>query len=481
MATRKRRILWVAGAVVLAIVVLVIIVLHFGVRGLKPRVEASASKALGMDVRIRGGLSVSIFPVFGASATDITATKDGAEVAGLAALRIGLKLLPLIRGRIDITQVELVKPVVSIVRLKNGKLNIETQGGGSSGGGALSVKKLSVSQGTVRYADLLSGQKVEMEGIDVTAHDVVAGGPAGADPMKTLSFSGELRCRTVKAGDLMLTDLAVEVAGGKGVFDVSRARVKAFGGTGNGTLHADLSGAAPRFKVAYALKALKIQDLLQGSANAKRMEGLADASADLAAGGKTEAELTRSLGGQVSLTGEDILLNGIDIDGLLGSLERTQNFNLADVGGFLLAGPLGTALSRGANVAGALAGTQGGKGVITKLVSVWKVERGTADAADVALATKKYRIAVKGGLDLVAERFENIVVAVLDGRGCATFSQKVHGTFAHPEMDKVSTLESLAGPLANLLGAGKKLVEPKSCVPFYSGSVAPPAGGGRTN
>lgn len=481
MATRKKKILWIAGGVVLAVIVLVILVLHFGVRGLKPQVEASASKALGMDVRIRGGLSVSLFPVFGASLSDITATKDGAEVAGLAGLKVGLKLIPLIRGRVEITGLELVKPVISIVRQKNGKLNIETQGSGSSGGSALSVKKLSISQGIVRYDDLQSGQKVELEGIDITARDVVAGGPAGADPLKTLSFAGDLRCRSVKAGNLTLTDLAVDVAGSKGVFDVSRARVKAFGGTGDGTLHADLSGAAPHVKLTYALRALKIQDLLQGSANAKRMEGLADFSANLAASGKMEAELTRTLGGQVSLTGENIQLNGIDIDGLIGSLERTQSFNLADVGGFLLAGPLGTALSRGANFGGALAGTQGGESVITKLVSVWKVERGTAEAADVALATKKYRIAVKGGLNFVSDRFENIVVAVLDDRGCAIFSQKINGTFARPEVDKVSALKSLASPLTNLLGVGKKLVEPKACVPFYSGSVAPPAGGKQAN
>ena len=481
MATRRKKVLLIVGGVVLALVVLVILVLHFGVKGLKPQVEASASKALGMQVRIRGSLGVSLFPVFGASVSDISATKDGAEVASLAGLRIGLRLFPLIRGKVDITELELVKPVISVVRLKNGKLNIEPPASGSSsgGGGAMSVKKLSISQGTVRYADLASGQKAELDGIDLTVRDLAVGGPAGADMMKTLSFAGDLSCRTVKANDMVLSDLAVDIAGGKGVFDVSRARLKAFGGTGNGTLHADLSGTVPRYRIAYALKAFRIQDLLQGSANAKRMEGLADASADLAAGGNTSAELTRSLGGQVSLAGDDISVNGIDIDGLLGSLDRTQSFNLADAGGFFLAGPLGTALSRGANVAGALAGTQGGKSVITKLVSLWKVERGTAEAADVALATKKFRIAVKGGLNLVSESFENTVVAVLDDRGCATFSQKVHGTFAHPEVDKMSTLKSLAAPLTSLLGVGKKLVEPsKSCVPFYTGSVAPPTGGG---
>ena len=476
MTTRKKKILIVSGGVILALIVLITLVLHFGIKGLKPQVEASASKALGMDVRIRGGLSVSLFPIFGASLADITATKDGAEVAGLAKLRIGLKLLPLIKGKVDITRLELVKPVISIVREKNGKFNIETQGGKSSGsGGALAINKLSISDGTVSFNDLQSGQKIEADGIDLSASDILAGGSAGADPMKALALTGELRCRAIKAGNLALADLVVDLAGGKGVFDVSKARVRAFGGTGSGTAHADFSGAVPRFKISYALSSFKIQDLVQGSAGAKRMEGEANFSADLTAGGKTEPELMRSLGGQASLTGENIQVNGIDIDELLGSLERTQSFNLADVGGFLLAGPLGTALSRGSTFAGAFAGSQGGKTVIIKLVSIWRVERGTAEASDVALATKKHRLAVKGGLNFVNESFENTVVAVLDDKGCAAFSQKIHGSFAHPQIDKVSTLKSLAAPLTNLLGVGKKLVEPSGpCVPFYSGSVAAP-------
>jgi uncharacterized protein involved in outer membrane biogenesis len=473
MANRKRKLLWVGGGVALAVVVLVILVLLFGVKTLKPRIEAAASKSLGMDVRIRGGVSVSLFPVFGASLADITATKGGADVASMANLRIGLKLLPLIRGRAEITKLELVKPVISILRQKNGKLNIEPPAGESSGS-PLTVNKFAVSQGNIRFADLQSGGKIELDGIDISAADLFAGGAPAGDPLKTLSLTGDVRCRTIKAGNLTVTDLALKVTAGKGVYDVSQARMKVFGGAGSGTLHVDFTGAQPQAKITYALSRFKIEDLLQESPNAKKMEGLADFSADLTAKGKTDVEIKRALSGQVSLDGENILLNGVDIDGLLGSLERTQNFNLVDVGGYALAGPLGAALSRGSNFAGLYKDSQGGKGVITKLVSVWKVGRGVAEAVDVAMATKQHRIAVKGGLNFINDRFENVVVAVLDQRGCAVFSQKIHGPFSRPEIDKISTLKSLAGPLANLLGKGKKLIEPGPCVVFYSGSVAPP-------
>jgi AsmA family/AsmA-like C-terminal region len=488
MGNIKKRILWIAGGVALAIIVLIIIVLSFGVKTLKPQIEASASKAMGMDVRIRGGMNVSLFPVLGASLGDISATQRGAEVIGMAHLRIGLKLVPLIRGRVDITQLQLVSPVLSIVRQRDGKLNIDALFAGSSSG-PVTVKKLSVSQGTIRYADLQSGEKVELDGISLAAADLHAGGAAGANPMKNLSFSGNVRCRAIKAGSLTLTDLAADAAAGKGVFDVSRARVKLFGGTGSGTLQADFSRPEPRFQFALSLREFKIQDVLQESGGAKRMEGPADFSADLAASGKTGSELMRTLGGRASVTAENIQLDGVDIDGMLGSLDQSQ-VNLADIGGFLLASPLGATLSKGYKLAGLLPASPGGRSTITRLVSVWKVERGTAEAADVAMATQKNRIAIKGGLNFVNERFENIVMAVLDDRGCAAFSQKIQGPFAHPQMDKISTLESFAGPLASLFGKGKnrtlaelgQLAAPRPCsVPFYSGSVAPPANSGRPN
>jgi len=65
MAMHKKKVLWIAGGVILALIVLIILVLLFGAKALKPRIEATASNALRMDVRIRGGVRVS--PICGRS------------------------------------------------------------------------------------------------------------------------------------------------------------------------------------------------------------------------------------------------------------------------------------------------------------------------------------------------------------------------------------------------------------------------------
>jgi AsmA protein len=266
----------------------------------------------------------------------------------------------------------------------------------------------------------------------------------------------------------------MRAAGRQGVFDVSEARMNAFGGPGNGTLHADFTGAEPQFRIIFAVRLLKIEQLLQESPNAKNMEGLADLSADLTAKGRTAVEVKRSLSGQVSLNGENIALNSMDIDDMISSLVKSRRFNLVDVGAFFLAGPLGPALTRSYRFADLFKDSHGGKGVIAKLVSVWRIENGVAEAVDVAMASQKRRIAMKGGLNFIDNRFEDAVVAVVDQNGCAVFTQKVHGPFSRPEIGNINILKSLTSPLTNLFKSAVKLFSNKPCDVFYSGSVAPP-------
>lgn len=86
----------------------------------------------------------------------------------------------------------------------------------------------------------------------------------------------------------------------------------------------------------------------------------------------------------------------IDLDSLLSKIQESQNFPLVDVGAFFLAGPLGTALTKGYDFMGVYKETRGGQGIIKKLVSEWRIKYGIAEAEDVALSTKRNRVAMKG-------------------------------------------------------------------------------------
>ena len=122
---------------------------------------------------------------------------------------------------------------------------------------------------------------------------------------------------------------------------------------------------------------------------------------------------------------------------------------------------------------GSLFRGSGGSSRIRALVSDWKVERGIAQAKDVAMATNENRIALMGSLDFADERFNDVTVAVVDGEGCAKVRQKIRGPFRKPEVEKVSVLQSVAGPVLNLFKQTKKLLGGQ-CEVFYAGSGEQP-------
>jgi hypothetical protein len=476
MVVQKKKVLFITtGAITLIVFAIILALLN--IQAFKPQIEAAASDALGMDVRVKGRLGITLFPGFGISLRDISVRNAGADVVTIEKMRIGLKLIPLARHEVLISRVGLIKPVFSLVRDKDGKFNFEKPGRALSGR-PFGVKKISISLGRLVYTDERSGERVEAEDFDVTLRNPSYSATDGAEPFKNISFTGDIRCKTLTLHNVTLTNLVMRTAGGKGIFDINPLSVDIFGGTGKGSIHADVTGASPHYRVIAALNRFRIEELIHASSAGKippkSIEGPVDFSADLTATGKSADEVKRSLDGDLSLNGENLMLYSIDIDALIPKYERSQNFNLVDVGAFFLAGPFGPALTKGYNFGSLYEESQGGKGTIRKLVSIWKVKKGIAEAIDVALASKKHRIAMKGGLNFINDRFVDVTVAVLDKRGCAVYSQKVHGPFSKPQIEKVSIFKSITGSVSNALEDAWKFIQGKKCRAFYSGSVAQP-------
>jgi hypothetical protein len=83
----------------------------------------------------------------------------------------------------------------------------------------------------------------------------------------------------------------------------------------------------------------------------------------------------------------------------------------------MIVGPLGPIVTRSYDLGMLANTTQGGSSEVQQLVSFWQISEGRAVARDVALATKKSRIAMSGEVDIGARRFRNLVVAVVDASG----------------------------------------------------------------
>jgi uncharacterized protein involved in outer membrane biogenesis len=479
MAIHKKKVLFMTMGVITLVVFAGFLALMLNIKGFTPRIEAAASTALGMDVRIKGGIGIALFPGFGLTLKDVNMRNRGLEVVTIETMRIGLKLIPLARSEIKIIRVGLVKPVFSIVGSKKERLNLEKPRR-TSWEKLLGVKKISISQGSLAYTDETSGEKIEIGDLDLSIRSLSSSGTDSSKLFKNISFTGDIRCKILKIYNFTLMNLVMRAAGEKGILDINPVSMNIFGGTGNGSIHVDVTGPSPHYRVIYTLNRVRIEELLQQYSlkkiPQKTIEGPIDFSADLTAMGKSADEVKRSLNGSLSLNGENLMLYNIDIDALIMKYEQSQNFNLVDVGAFFLAGPFGPVLTKFYNFASLYKESQGGKGIIMKLVSDWKVKNGIAEARDVALASKKQRIALKGGLDLINERFVDVTIAALDKRGCAVYSEKVRGPFRNPQIEKKSIFKSIAGSVSNPLVDAWKFIQGKKCTVFYSGSVAQPEG-----
>jgi uncharacterized protein involved in outer membrane biogenesis len=479
MALHKKKVLFIITGVMTLAVFAGILALLLNIEAFKPQIEAAASSALGMDVRIKGRMGIALFPGFGLSLKDVNVRNRGLDVVTIEKMRIGLKLIPLARFQIKIIQVGLVRPVFSIVRFKNGMFNFEKLGR-TSWEKLLVVKKISISQGSLVYTDETSGEKIEVGDLDLNIRNLFSSGTESSEHFKNISFTGDTRCKILKIHNLTLMNLVMRAAGEKGILDINPVSMNIFGGTGNGSIHVDMTGPSPHYRVIYTLNRVRIEELLQQYSLKKKpqeiIEGPINFSADLTATGESADEVKRSLNGDLSLNGENLMLYNIDIDALIMKYERSQNFNLLDVGAFFLVGPIGPVLTKSYNFTSLYEESQGGKGIIKKLVSVWKVKNGIAEARDVALASKTQRIAMKGKLNFINERFVDVTVAALDKRGCAVYSEKVHGPFRKPQIEKESIFKSIVGSVSNPLVDAWKLIQGEECTVFYSGSVAQPEG-----
>ncbi len=480
MTFRKKKVFFIIIAGLIALFIIGTLALLLDINILKPRIEAAASNTLRMEVRIRGGMGIALFPSFSILLKDLSVKNNGADVVTVEKMRIGLELLPLLKHEVRIRRIGLGRPVFTLVRDKNGMFNFERPHRAVMKR-LLEVEQMSVSQGKLVYTDEKSGMRIETDSFDAAIRNFSYYREGSAEPFDYLSFAGDIKCKTLAINNYTLTNLSLRAAGKKGTLDINSIRMDIFGGTGNGSVQLDMRGVSPRYRVIAALNGFRIDDLVQTSVSGKdtrkSIEGTADLSADLTATGKSADEIKRSLGGTIALSGENLVLNGLDIDALIPKYERSQNFNLVDIGAFYLAGPFGPALTKSYNFADLYKESRGGKGTIKKLVSIWKIRDGVAEASDVALASKKYRVALKGGVNFVSGQLVDVTVAVIEKRGCAVYSQKVSGPFRKPKFEKVSIFQSIAGPVLNVFEDVWKLIRGGKCTVFYSGSVADPGGG----
>jgi AsmA protein len=280
----SRAVKWLIGVVaaLLLVVVAALIVVPFLVD--TPRVQAliasNASQALGRPVKFRS-MSISVLPLPAVALHGLEIAEDPqfgtTPFVQLETGKVRLKLGPLLTGRVELGDIELKKPVISVVQAADGRMNISTlgtgarepkpgerppRGGGGGGTGAAGAlaSKISIDHGTVAYIAHAKGgvtSQYRVEDLDLT---LTGGGPQ-------IAFKSDFK---VKPGDLAVkvADGQVALNGGKPLTDAQLRGVVTIDGKDIGDLAKNALGPTPVFA-----GALKGKLALSGTLGAPAVSG----------------------------------------------------------------------------------------------------------------------------------------------------------------------------------------------------------------
>lgn len=173
--------------------------------------EAQTGRALS----VAGSVRPTIWPILGARIEDVTlASPDWAQGGPLVTaqvLDVGIEPMAMLSGNLVVRRFEARGARVVLERDAQGRANwtFETaggDGGGSAGGGTLSLERVEIRDAAVRFIDRAAGTDIALEGIDADLSMPSFAGPG------TLAISGRQGGQTVSA-DLRLASVEQFLSG----------------------------------------------------------------------------------------------------------------------------------------------------------------------------------------------------------------------------------------------------------------------------
>jgi len=179
----KKLLIALAGLVVLVIAAAIAAPFFIPVSVFKDQIEARTQAATGRALRINGGMSLSFFPSVAIEAKDVAfANAQGAstpQMAQLKSLKVAVKVMPLLRGGLEIDSFVLEDPVIVLEIDRQGRGNWvfgatpapsapASSAAPSGAPGDIRLGEVKLKNGRITYIDARSNAKEELTAINAT-------------------------------------------------------------------------------------------------------------------------------------------------------------------------------------------------------------------------------------------------------------------------------------------------------------------------
>ncbi|MEA1898036.1 MAG: AsmA-like C-terminal region-containing protein, partial [Bacteroidota bacterium] len=291
----------------------------------------------------------------------------------------------------------------------------------------------------------------------------------GTNPLAILTANIKLEAQSVNSRHFMVDDVEYQIDADEGIYTIIPLQSRFFGKPGTGTFIIAPFAKPLWGHIEYAVEQFQIEYLLSTFREDPALSGPMDFNIVMDFQGSNLDTILSTMNADIQIKAKDLSLKGLDIDKFINKFQRSQHFNLVDVGAVLIAGPVGLAVTKGSDFALVFVHNQDEFSKITELISNNSIKDGQLELSDVAFATEKNRIAVKGWYNTISDSLD-ITIGVVNPKGCEILSQQVYGHLKSPELGSVKIISKLFAPVSNIF----KDKSGDDCDPFYTGKLKHP-------
>jgi AsmA protein len=335
------------------------------------------------------------------------------------------------------------------------------------------ITVLELSGTKIQYA-VPKAKPISAENVQLTLDHLLFKHPQNAGYLTGLrSAKGKMRIRKLDAPSLKMADLQAGISGDNDLLTLDITSITRKSSQEHGKLAVDFSQKNLTYNLNYEVENADVKYFIQEFTKQKMLTGDINYKLDLATNGLTWEDIKKRTVGTIEISSANLHFYGLNIDKALRKYERSQNFNLTDIGAVVIAGPVGLAVTKGTEFVSlaAISTDSSQQTAITNLYARWDLNQLLLSTEDVAFTTAQNRIAFDGKIDFASNTVPGLTIAVVDKKGCSLMDQSLSGNFGALKTGKLNITKTLLGSVINFMNA----IVGADCKPIYQGSVQPPA------
>ncbi len=478
----------------LVIVGLVIFIATLDLNQYKSKIEQAVKDASGYDLRINGDIGISFSPI-GLSVADVSiAVPNKKAFATFKSFDAALELMPLLSKEVKVNYVVLSNLNLNIEKMKNGKTNfdvvspnkaVKTETASTNEEEPMQIPLVNVTEvrlenANITYVDHIANSKVNVKNLNITINDISL--DSTKEKLKSLALRGYVNIEQLTYDKYNVYNTTLDFDLKDAVANLNSMKYTIFDSQATAKARVDMSGKTPKISFEELIPNLKLENFSKEVLEKDLLKGVVNAKVNISFTGADALSAKKTAKGVILLDGKGVGVKGYDIDKIVKSYNALKSGDLKKAGASFLS----SAMDNVAKGKGAFDDLKGGTTAIERLHVKIDIAKRVATLSDVAIATLNNRIAVKGAINIVDESLKGVKVAILDKKGCASYSQTISGSLSNPKgkaltsSDEVSVeqVQEVVNMVSSFFGKKKEKKEPKksneNCKPFYTGVVKHP-------